>query len=883
MGDNKLNELLNSFNIQVDTVKNRLTDMLVKVSDGRVPNTEELQLFHSDIDTLLNEYDQLKGEAESVLSVDELPKEGSRAIDYVEAVNNSRIHRIKNQLKNAESVLKRFLKVRSLITEYENVLLPFKDKAAEVLRVLSEDNIDQILPETVGPEIFLKALETENINSTDGFKILEEINNYYPIQVQWGLVGKQYYIDEEQGIELKNDDEEVPLTNITENIVDAYIEDGDISDSEFTTEKETKEVTCEEQSVEINKQHADSEPRNESTEEEPLVEDQEEMLVATNKVKSGASSASSFKNEIVKLGKINKEVRDILPLMTNLGVLTKEQIYLIGICMDCFEESDRDREKVDSAIEVLANKGYLARFDYDKDGMEKEAFCLSTYCYGCLLKNTIYTSGQMRGFWTLSFGDVQIHTSSDIEKSVVDKFIRNNDKLAEYLYAVKGLVEPDEYKKILQSIKWKKDYYRIAVVKDGETTNCCLYDPEGFLEEVKEDGVLAIGCEIADTFTGENKKIFIYDNQSITILGERLNAAEDETDKELNCESETSEEHMSAASKESEVITSPMETGIDNAVKNEVFSVEEDSYPEEVSAKSLLNKNTIPKDEEFCTVMKRLLNREATTKENLTSVISQTIAFAKAVSDIATKDDGILKDYEESYKLSAQLRLASNLMLNECVYTSEFLSSVFISPENEDPALMLSAYMFAMLIPGMAFDYDMNNQTKVFLDYYEDYFNDFAAFKPLFNKLMAVKDAAATGFSPVFVSLLGDEAENEKFINVLITSARECLTVKAPKTRMKALPPMYSACFGQGSELHDCMTIISENRQGKDEIEYVELVLREYCDELNGTLNLSSTKIENALSNAWYDVNPKNKFKLEYDARDQALRQFTVRLEIMQK
>lgn len=40
-------------------------------------------------------------------------------------------------------------------------------------------------------------------------------------------------------------------------------------------------------------------------------------------------------------------------------------------------------------------------------------------------------------------------------------------------------------------------------------------------------------------------------------------------------------------------------------------------------------------------------------------------------------------------------------------------------------------------------------------------------------------------------------------------------------------------------------------------------------------------RIEEKLSKAWYDVNQKNKFKLEYDARDQALKQFWVRLEIM--
>ena len=86
------------------------------------------------------------------------------------------------------------------------------------------------------------------------------------------------------------------------------------------------------------------------------------ILTATNRVKNSSPSASSFKKEIIKLAKNNKEVRAILPLLTNLGVLNREQIYIVGICMDVFEESDRDREKVEAAIDALARKGFIAGF-----------------------------------------------------------------------------------------------------------------------------------------------------------------------------------------------------------------------------------------------------------------------------------------------------------------------------------------------------------------------------------------------------------------------------------------------------------------------------------------------------------------------------------------
>ena len=41
----RLNKLLDSFNLQADVVKNRLTDLLVTVSDGRIPNSDVLKRF----------------------------------------------------------------------------------------------------------------------------------------------------------------------------------------------------------------------------------------------------------------------------------------------------------------------------------------------------------------------------------------------------------------------------------------------------------------------------------------------------------------------------------------------------------------------------------------------------------------------------------------------------------------------------------------------------------------------------------------------------------------------------------------------------------------------------------------------------------------------
>ncbi len=885
MEEHKMKELLNFFNKQSVCVQNRLSDILAKVSDGRVPNKDELRLYYSEMDSLIEKYNKLKEEAESILDPEEMPSEGCKAIEYIEAVANSKRRRIELQLEKVEGVLQKFLKVKSLITEYETAVIPFKKKAAEVLKTLSKENVEQMLSEMEAFELFLEAIEK---NNQERYKLLKEIDKHYPREVQWGLSGGLYFIDNNLKIEIKSDESAVKLT---ENKCDA----------EDTTIGNVKEV-AEEISNEKIDRSADEENFNEITErptkdaelhgvptdkEKFLVEkieNKEELLVAINKPKRGNPSATSFKKELAKIAKIHKETKFILPLMTNLGVLSKKQIYMFGECMNCIEHSDRDKEKVYEAIEYLVRKGYLACFSYEV-GEDKEVYCLSAYCYDCLKKDSI--SSKMSKFWCLSFGEVEIKTEAEIDKNIVNIFIRNNDRLVEYLYGVKGILEEKEYRKIVSSIKWKEYYYRIDVIKDGETINCCLYDPEGVSEEIKDDeGILVIGNdkEIDTTLMIGDKKIFVYDNQSISPLekesGNMEKSIKSETIDEIEQKSEKQPERHKEQENEVSLSVIKKETF---ALEQKVADKEDDiDVSEDISVESLLRKEIAPNDKEFCTVMEQLLNREVAQKEDLSAIISQTIVFAKAVGDVVTKENGVPKDYVESYKLSAQLRLASNLMLNECVYTSEFMSSVFLDPSSCDSAIMLSAYMFAMLLPGMPFDYGMKNQTEFFFQHYDDYFKDFSAFKPLFNKLMAVKDVATVGFSPAFVSLLGDEEEREKFINELGRSASEYLKVIDPTKRLKSLRPMYSNCFGKGSDLHHCMIIISENKQEKDDVGFVETVLRNYCDEHEGTLSLSNVKIEDALSSAWNKANQK-KFELEYAAREQALKQYNVRLEIMLK
>ena len=54
-------------------------------------------------------------------------------------------------------------------------------------------------------------------------------------------------------------------------------------------------------------------------------------------------------------------------MFTNLGVLSKLQIYMMGCCMDCFDGGEDAKDRVYSAVDMLVTKGYLAEFMGNED------------------------------------------------------------------------------------------------------------------------------------------------------------------------------------------------------------------------------------------------------------------------------------------------------------------------------------------------------------------------------------------------------------------------------------------------------------------------------------------------------------------------------------
>lgn len=514
-----IDKLLSEFNQQAADVKNFLISIIDIVSDGRIPSKEDIKAFDVGMGSLGGKYKEIYQYAKVEVGEDEMPSYGSNVAKYVDAVKSSNARLIKKQTANARQVITKFISVKSMLSEYEDALKPYQDAADELLDQIDESVIETITPKIDALKAFLSAMESENINGPDGIKLLELVSKHYPMQVQWGLAGKQYYYDtteKEKPVEVK--------TRIT----DSVSEKEKMAPDMLSTNDEMEDVVDKclnflEENATSNKEgdiitavFADEDTKEENNTrpmgQEKIAESTTsklDVLQVVNKVKKGTPNASSFKKEIVKLTKINKEIRVVLPLLTNLGILTKEQFYLFGVCMDCFEESDKSKNSIDSAIEALVSRGYLSCFEIQLDGQMTTAYCLSAYCNNCMYKDSIV---RMKGFWGISFGDYKFVYDSEAKRSDVEEAVEANKLLLRYVYAMKDSMDKEEYQTLKQSIKWKNGHYQISVIIEGEVFNSYLIGPHVDISTVEEKNLLL--CEDKDVkciaFNDKCERLFVF-------------------------------------------------------------------------------------------------------------------------------------------------------------------------------------------------------------------------------------------------------------------------------------------------------------------------------------------------------------------------------------
>ena len=206
MSAQNINSLISEFDQEALAAKERLTSVLTMISNGMVPSKEEMTTLDTVVFALQEKYHFICEVTKSLVSADEMPQENSPVCSYADAIEKSQANVLKMHIASAKTILEKFVCVKSLVSTYTEALAPFQADAAAILQQLTTtdtDSIENLSSVTEAPSAFIDALNSDNINAPEGIRLLEKVSQYYPMQVQWGLVGKQYFLDE-SGVVVNN-------------------------------------------------------------------------------------------------------------------------------------------------------------------------------------------------------------------------------------------------------------------------------------------------------------------------------------------------------------------------------------------------------------------------------------------------------------------------------------------------------------------------------------------------------------------------------------------------------------------------------------------------------------------------------------------------------
>ena len=147
------------------------------------------------------------------------------------------------------------------------------------------------------------------------------------------------------------------------------------------------------------------------------------------------------------------------------------------------------------------------------------------------------------------------------------------------------------------------------------------------------------------------------------------------------------------------------------------------------------------------------------------------------------KTASLVESNTNCQKLYQQLLYATRIDPEVTRYTSESLLAVFSGKDELESHLMLLAYMFALLTPGMAYDYALKSQSEAFLREYDTYFPHLYPLKPLLAKLNTIKHIKNIclfyGITPHY--LLGYVENLDEYLSVDESGNVECKQDGTPK------------------------------------------------------------------------------------------------------
>ena len=549
----------------------------------------------------------------------------------------------------------------------------------------------------------------------------------------------------------------------------------------------------------------------------------------------------------------------IFPLLTNLGVVTDEQIFAFGVVMDCFEDTGAIRDKVRHSLDKLAReKGVLAAFAVP--GSEKTAYCLTPYSHGCLQKDAIRSD---RKLFYLSFGKHEVISDGTISRSVLEHELKNNALLLEHLQKERERLDVFEFKKVQSSIRYADGMYHVNTFQGSQMLTCVLNGATP-----AEDSLSELAQE--EPTQGESAQEEPAQEEPAQEEPAQEEPAQEEPVQEKPVQEELAQ--LEPVQEEPTQEESVQETTTQEIEENwELSEIYPADNAEEYAA-------------QLCNKMK--INTEQLVHEAVLLMADDRHAEAAALLDTvrkAPKAEPAQETLYAAYAMGADLPVSRPVWLNRTNNALVQLQSRIANEAGElrglQEAMLASAALQTLLFPDMAYDHDLYNTGSFYVgsEFEANYPEEYAVMRRIAEMLSHdLKESSfkvdGLGFSDLVINNLTNDNDRERHVRFIREKARELEQTPKSTVRITGLETCLQRMVGPTSLLGKALSSVLRNEVDKaDDIR--QFIMSTFCDDDAAAYMVDQDKVEQYIDDMWDETRAKDKaVKVRYLNNDSPAR-----------
>ena len=832
---NEFKELVSAFDNEIVSVDQKLAELQDYIHSYRLPAKSELDLVTQAIEQLSEKYRKIYSLTKNITSSEEI-QETDGVENFIRAVEQSKHMALRAKVNEAREILSRFCRIippssdpKCIEHHQQNA-----QKALEKLSNVDNQDVESLLELANGPKVFLDAFDCDS-EADEFFDLLEKARVIYGPKISFWLTSKKFREAEPQD--------------------DAVQEP--VAQESASQESVAEEPVVEQPTVEDEL----------SVVEQPTVEDElsavEEPVVEQPSVKDEFISAygdvtvpplKKFKDDIIPL--LRSKIHSfILPALSKFGFLNRHQIGAILKPIEGFLVSGL---QMDEGVKAHM---YVEYEMAGEGGDQTKYYSLSRYFSDGFNKNKDKVKREL----LLSYSQGGLIGEKLLSRSVAESHVRKNGVLFAYYESLSQILEKQNFKKIVDGTIRKKDSYRVPVPYENRFVDCYLIlDASDAMESDCQDVlVIADVLEIPQVFNAACENVYVAKGGKIYKCNPKESPVGDQV-----LEIETRPEPAEPQEREPEVAAVPLQEEVSaEPVQEKVPAVQEaendfvddtskDAPPpprvdnsvyvdyganrepiQEPTAEQLIDLRCKPKESEFIYVAEELL--KADSKED---VVMQSLLLAET----ASFEEG----FDKCGQLSKQIQLATHLFLDKSLKYSQ---EVVVGLENTLPEMTLAIYLQGMVTP-VPHDYGFKSQVRSSFENFENEFEGFAEFKPLYNALLSSLDAYELGFTKHVLHSIDSSENFSKQLDSMREKARRSLIL--PRSNMiLAHKPFNDAYLNSPNcDMYKYVEWVEEGKTDSESLEELKLFL----ESLGVHEELTLEKVELYVDECWAQFFKKN-------------------------